>query len=158
MFPHTAKVADDLCFVKSMCSDAVNHDPALTFMQTGSPLPGRPSIGAWVSYGLGTDNSDLPGFIVLVSKRPADQPLSSRLWDSGFLPTQHQGVQFRAAKDPVLYLGNPAGVSADSRRLMLDRLRELAASPSVSRTVVCSTTRTGSSRAVTSRLITCSCW
>ncbi|MFZ4768448.1 MAG: DUF1501 domain-containing protein, partial [Roseimicrobium sp.] len=104
LFPHTAKVADDLCFVKSMCSEAVNHDPALTFLQTGAPLPGRPSIGAWVSYGLGTDNADLPSFIVLVSKRGADQPLSARLWDSGFLPTQYQGVQFRAAKDAVLYL------------------------------------------------------
>ncbi len=125
LFPHTAKVADDLCFVKSMCSDAVNHDPALTFMQTGSPLPGRPSIGAWVSYGLGTDNRDLPGFIVLVSKRPADQPLSSRLWDSGFLPTQHQGVQFRAAKDPVLYLSEPEGIARKDTRRMLDALRDL---------------------------------
>jgi hypothetical protein len=125
LFPHTAKVADDLCFVKSMCSEAVNHDPALTFMQTGSPLPGRPSIGAWVSYGLGTDNAELPSFIVLVSKRSADQPLSARLWDSGFLSTQYQGVQFRAAKDPVLFLSEPEGLARGDSRRMLDALKEL---------------------------------
>ncbi len=125
LFPETAKVVDDLCFVKSMCSDAVNHDPALTFMQTGAPLPGRPSIGAWVSYGLGTDNRDLPGFIVLISKRGVDQPLSARLWDSGFLPSQYQGVQFRAAKDPVLYLSEPEGIARTDTRRMLDALKEL---------------------------------
>jgi hypothetical protein len=127
VFPETAKVVDDLCFVKSMFSDAVNHDPALTFLQTGSPLPGRPSIGAWVSYGLGTDNRDLPSFIVLISKRGVDQPLSARLWDSGFLPTQYQGVQFRAAKDPVLYLSEPAGIARQDTRNMLDALNKLHA-------------------------------
>ena len=125
VFPETAKVVDDLCFVKSMCSEAVNHDPALTFIQTGSPLPGRPSIGAWVSYGLGTDNRDLPSFIVLISKRGVDQPLSARLWDSGFLPTQYQGVQFRAAKDPVLFLSEPAGIARQGTRRMLDALNQL---------------------------------
>ena len=127
VFPETAKVVDDLCFVKSMVSEAVNHDPALTFLQTGSPLPGRPSIGAWVSYGLGTDNRDLPSFIVLISKRGVDQPLSARLWDSGFLPTQYQGVQFRAAKDPVLYLSEPNGIARQDTRHMLDALNKLHA-------------------------------
>ena len=124
-FPHTAKVVDDLCFVKSIYSEAVNHDPALTFMQTGAPLPARPSMGAWMSYGLGSENKDLPAFIVMVSQRPTDQPLSARLWDSGFLPTQHQGVQFRSGKDPVLYLSNPAGVNDAATRRMLDSLKEL---------------------------------
>jgi hypothetical protein len=125
LFPETAKVVDDLCFVKSMTSEAVNHDPALTFMQTGDPLPGRPSIGAWLSYGLGTENRDLPNFVVLVSKRGVDQPLSYRLWDSGFLPTHHSGVQFRTGKDPVLYLSEPEGVSRNSTRRMLDALKDL---------------------------------
>jgi hypothetical protein len=125
MFPQTAKVVDDLCFVKSMCSEAVNHDPALTFMQTGAPLPGRPSIGSWVSYGLGTDNRDLPSFIVLITKKEADQPLSYRLWDSAFLPVQYQGVQFRAGKEPVLFLGEPHGVARTDTRRMLDTLKAL---------------------------------
>jgi hypothetical protein len=127
LFPHTAKVADDLCFLKAMKSDAVNHDPALTFMQTGAPLPSRPTMGAWLSYGLGSENADLPGFIVLITKKPADQPLTSRLWDAGFLPAQYQGVQFRSGSEPVLYLNNPAGVSRDSTRRMLDTLKELHA-------------------------------
>lgn len=125
LFPHTAKVADELCFVKSLYSEAVNHDPALTFIQTGAPLPARPSVGAWMSYGLGSENKDLPAFIVMVSKVPTDQPLSARLWDSGFLPTQHQGVQFRSGNDPVLYLSNPKGVSKETTRRMLDSLRDL---------------------------------
>ena len=125
LFPETAKVVDDLCFIKSMSSEAVNHDPALTLMQTGAQLPGRPSIGAWVNYGLGTDNKDLPGFIVLVTKKGADQPLSCRLWDSGFLPTQYQGVQFRAGKEPVLFLSEPSGIAREDTRRMLDGLREL---------------------------------
>jgi len=122
LFPHTAKVVDDLCFVKSMCSEAVNHDPALALMQTGSQVSGRPSIGAWVNYGLGTDNRDLPSFIVLVTKKNVDQPLSCRLWDSAFLPTHYQGVQFRSGRDPVLYLNEPDGVSRGSTRRMLDML------------------------------------
>ena len=122
LFPETAKVADDLCFVKSMCSEAVNHDPALAMMQTGSQVSGRPSMGAWVSYGLGSDNRDLPSFIVLVTKKSVDQPLSFRLWDSAFLPTHHQGVQFRAGRDAVLYLNEPQGVSHSATRRMLDML------------------------------------
>jgi hypothetical protein len=118
-------VADDLLFVKSLYSEAVNHDPALTFMQTGAPLPSRPSIGSWLSYGLGSESADIPAFIALVTKKPADQPLSSRLWDSGFLPTHYQGVQFRSGSDPVLYLRNPPGISRTSTRQMLDRLKEL---------------------------------
>ena len=124
-FPHTAKVVDDLCFLKSMVSDAVNHDPGLTFMQTGALLPGRPSVGSWLSYGLGTENQNLPGYIVMVSKAPVDQPLTSRLWDSGFLATKHQGVQFRSGKDPVLYLSDPEGVKRSQTRRMLDQLTEL---------------------------------
>ncbi len=124
-FPHLAAQADRLCFIKSMVSDAVNHDPAIMFMNSGSQLPGRPSMGSWLSYGLGSENSDLPAFIVLVSKRFVDQPLSTRLWDSAFLPAQHQGVAFRAAKDPVLFLGNPDGLPKQLHRESLDRLREV---------------------------------
>ena len=124
-FPHTARVADELCFIKSMFSEAVNHDPGLTFMQTGAPLPGRPSIGAWASYGLGSETADLPAFIVMVSKRVADQPLSSRMWDSGFLPPKHQGVQFRPGAEPVLFLTSPKGIDREMNRRMLDKLKEL---------------------------------
>ena len=124
-FPHLAKVADDLTFVKSMFSEAVNHDPALTFLQTGAPLPGRPSIGAWLDYGLGSINKDLPAFITLTSNRPVDQPLSSRLWDSGFLPSRYSGVQFRSGADPVLYLSDPQGLPRESTRRMLDSLKDL---------------------------------
>ena len=110
VLPHTASVVDDLCIIKSIHSEAINHDPALTFFQTGNQLPGRASIGSWLSYGLGSDNQNLPTFIVLVSKNAAkDQPLYSRLWGNGFLPSEHQGVQFRAGKDPVLFLDDPDG-------------------------------------------------
>ena len=125
LLPHTAKIADDICVVRSMFTEAINHGPGVTFFQTGSQIAGRPSMGAWLSYGLGQENANLPAFVVLITKGKGGQPLGSHLWGSGFLPTQHQGVQFRAAKDPVLYLGNPDGISADSRRMMLDRLREL---------------------------------
>jgi hypothetical protein len=125
LLPHTAKIADDLCIIRSMYTEAINHDPAITFLQTGSELSGRPSIGAWLTYGLGSDNENLPAFVVLITRGKTDQPLYSRLWGSGFLPSEYQGVQFRAGKEPVLYLANPEGVSAESRRLMLDRLREL---------------------------------
>lgn len=125
LLPHTAKVIDDLCIIRSMYTEAINHDPATTFFQTGSQIAGRPSIGAWLSYGLGSSNENLPAFCVLVSRGAGGQPLYSRLWGSGFLPSVHQGVQFRAGQDPVLYLNNPAGISAASRRSMLDRLREL---------------------------------
>jgi len=125
LLPHTAKVVDDLCIVRSMFTEAINHDPAITFLQTGSEMSGRPSIGAWVHYGLGSDNENLPAFVVLITPGKVDQPLYSRLWGSGFLASQHQGVQFRSGKEPVLYLNNPGGVSPESRRLMLDRLKEL---------------------------------
>ena len=122
---HTAKVADDLCVIRSMHTDAINHGPGVTFLQTGSPFPGRPSMGAWLSYGLGSENQNLPSFVVLVTKDKGGQPLVSRLWGSGFLPSKYQGVRFRSGKDPVLYLGNPRGIDGTSRRRMLDRLREL---------------------------------
>jgi hypothetical protein len=125
LLPHTAGVVDDLCIVRSLYTEAINHDPAITFLQTGSQLSGRPSMGAWLSYGLGTDNSNLPAFVVLITPGKVDQPLYSRLWGSGFLPSRHQGVQFRSGKDPVLYLNDPAGLPSRNRRLMLDRLREL---------------------------------
>jgi hypothetical protein len=128
LLPHTARIADRLCFVKSMHTEAINHDPAVTFFQTGAQLAGRPSMGAWLSYGLGTENRDLPAFVAMVSQgsgNPNDQPLYDRLWGSGFLPTKFQGVKFRSAGEPVLYLSNPAGVSADGRRRMLDDLSKL---------------------------------
>ena len=126
LMPHTAKVVDELCIIKSIHSEAINHDPAITFFQTGNQLPGRPSIGSWVSYGLGSDNQNLPTFIVLVSKNGAkDQPLYARLWGNGFLPSKHQGVQFRAGKDPVLFLNNPEGYDGSDRKEMLDYLSKL---------------------------------
>lgn len=125
LMPHTAGIADELCFIKSMYTEAINHDPAITFLQTGSQLPGRPSIGSWVSYGLGSDNKNLPEFVVLVTKDKMGQPLYSRLWGNGFLPSQHQGVQFRSGKDPVLYLTNPPGVDPMNRRQQLDHLSKL---------------------------------
>ena len=125
LLPHTARMVDDLAIVRSMVTEAINHDPAITFLQTGQQIAGRPSIGAWLSYGLGSDNENLPAFVVLITKGKGDQPLYSRLWGTGFLPSRYQGVQFRAGKDPVLYLNNPAGVDRQSRRNMLDRLREL---------------------------------
>jgi len=126
LLPHTSKVVDELCFIKSMHTDAINHDPAVTFFQTGSQQPGRPSMGAWLSYGLGSDNQNLPGFIVMLSRnRDGGQPLYSRLWGSGFLPSLHQGVQFRSGKDPVLYLNNPPGVRGTDRRRVLDYLQKI---------------------------------
>lgn len=126
LMPHTAQVVDDLCIIKSMHSEAINHDPAITFFQTGNQLPGRPSIGSWISYGLGSDNNNLPTFIVLVSKNgQKDQPLYARLWGNGFLPSKHQGVQFRAGKDPVLYLNNPDGYDGKDRKEMLEYLSKL---------------------------------
>lgn len=125
LMPYTAKIADELCFVKSMHTEAINHDPAITFFQTGSQQSGRPSFGSWMSYGLGSLNNNLPSFIVMLSRgsgRPNGQPLYSRLWGNGFLNSLHQGVQFRAGKDPVLYLKNPEGISRKERRQMLDYL------------------------------------
>jgi hypothetical protein len=128
LLPHTARVADELCFVKSMHTEAINHDPAVTFFQTGAQLAGRPSIGAWLSYGMGSENSDLPAFVAMISTgsgNPVDQPLYDRLWGSGFLPSKYQGVKFRSVGDPVLNLSNPPGVDSAARRHMLDDLSAL---------------------------------
>ncbi len=125
LLPHTARIVDKLTFVHSMHTEAINHDPAITFFQTGSQLAGRPSLGAWLSYGLGSGNRDLPTFCVLVSKNKGGQPLYARLWGNGFLPASHQGVQFRPGRDRVLYLADPEGVDKATRRQMLDRLRDL---------------------------------
>ncbi|MCA9119621.1 MAG: DUF1501 domain-containing protein [Planctomycetaceae bacterium] len=133
LLPHTASIVDQIAIVKSMHTEAINHDPAITFIQTGSQQPGRPSLGAWLSYGLGSDNRNLPAFVVMISQgsgNKTDQPIFSRLWGSGFLPSKHQGVRFRTGADPVLYLSNPQGVDENVRRSMLDgvtRLNELAA-------------------------------
>lgn len=125
LLPYTAGVADDLCFVKTVFTEAINHDPAITYIQTGAQVAGRPSLGAWLDYGLGSLNDNLPAFCVLVTKNKGGQPLYSRLWGSGFLPANHQGVQLRAGSDPVLYLSNPAGVSVASRRKLLDGINSL---------------------------------
>jgi hypothetical protein len=128
LLPHTGTVADEIAVVKSVHTEAINHDPAITFIQTGHQQPGRPSLGSWLSYGLGTENANLPAFVVMVSQgsgNRTDQPLFSRLWGSGFLPSEHQGVRFRAGRDPVLYLSNPPGIDARARREMLDGLAEL---------------------------------
>ena len=124
ILPYTAKIADDICIVKSMHTEAINHDPAVTFFQTGNQIAGRPSFGSWVSYGLGSENKELPNFCVLLSKgkKGLSQPLYARLWGGGFLPSIHQGVQFRSGKDPVLYLNNPDGMDRNDRRKMLDYL------------------------------------
>ena len=124
LLPRTGSMADDLAFVQTVWTEAINHDPAITFIQTGNQIPGRPSVGAWISYGLGTLNRNLPEFIVL-NCEPRGQALYSRLWGSGFLPSKHAGVAFRAQGDPVLYLSNPGGVSLEARRLMLDRLQAM---------------------------------
>ncbi len=128
VLPHLSKEADELCFIKSMHTEAINHDPAITFCQTGHQLAGRPSLGAWLSYGLGTENKDLPAYVVMTSwgtGRPNDQPLYDRLWGAGFLPTQHQGVKFRNSGDPVLYLSDPKGINRKMRRDMLDEIAKL---------------------------------
>ena len=127
LLPHTQKVADELCIIKSMHTEAINHDPAITFFQTGHQQPGRPSIGSWSSYGLGSTNDDLPAFVVLLSKNtnPIAQPIYDRLWGSGFLPTSHQGVKFRSQGDPVLYLNDPGGNNKTDSRAMLNRLNAL---------------------------------
>ncbi|MEO0531221.1 MAG: DUF1501 domain-containing protein [Planctomycetota bacterium] len=125
LLPHTAKIADRLCVVRSMYTEAINHDPAAMFFQTGSQLPGRPSIGAWVDYGLGSMNDNLPSFVVLVTKDKNGQPLYARLWGTGFLPSQHQGVQFRAGAEPVLYLKDPAGIDRETRQAQLEAVQAL---------------------------------
>lgn len=124
LMPHTAKIVDELCFIRSMKTEAINHDPAITFFQTGFQLAGRPSIGSWLSYGLGSENTDLPAFVALTSGK-GGQPLYDRLWGSGFLPSKYQGVKFRSRKDPVLYLSNPSGVDTETRREMIDDVAAL---------------------------------
>lgn len=128
LLPHTAEVVDDITIVRSMQTDAINHDPAITFIHSGSQQPGRPSLGSWVSYGLGSENQNLPAFVVLLSTSNTpinDQPLFSRLWGSGFLPSSYQGVRFRSGADPVLYLQDPDGIERSTRRMMLDGLEQL---------------------------------
>ncbi|HQX51574.1 MAG TPA: DUF1501 domain-containing protein [Planctomycetaceae bacterium] len=128
LLPHTAKVMDEICLIRSMHTEAINHDPAITFIQTGSQQPGRPSLGAWLSYGLGSEAEDLPAFIVLISHgtgKDSNQGLLERLWGSGFLPSSHQGVKLRSTGDPVLYLSDPPGIDRDFRRVMLDGLAKL---------------------------------
>ena len=128
LLPHTQKIADEICVVRSMNTEAINHDPAITFLQTGSQQPGRPSIGAWLDYGLGSVNENLPSYMVMTSVPSTgtpDQGLLSRLWASGFLPSRHQGVQMRGGSDPVLYLNDAPGISRERRRLMLDGLAGL---------------------------------
>jgi len=128
LLPHTARIADELCIIHSLNTEAINHDPAMTFLQTGSQQGGRPSLGAWLSYGLGTENQNLPAFVVMIS-RPSGptnaQPLHERMWGTGFLPSIHQGVRFSPGKDPVLFLSNPPGITAERRRSMLDDIAEL---------------------------------
>ena len=128
LMPHTAGIVDEITFIKSIHTEAINHDPGITYLQTGHQQPGRPSMGAWISYGLGAENRDLPGFVVLISQGSAKRPsqaLFSRLWGTGFLPSEHQGVRFRSVGDPVQYLSNPPGVERQGRRKMLDALAEL---------------------------------
>ena len=128
LLPHMSTIADKLCMIRTVNTEAINHDPAITFCQTGSQLAGRPSIGSWIGYGLGSENEDLPAYIVLTSfgsGRPNDQPLYDRLWGSGFLPSKHQGVKFRNTGDAVLYLSNPPGVSQEARRSTLNRIAAL---------------------------------
>ena len=125
LLPYTGKVADDICVIRSMHTEAINHDPAITFIQTGSQQPGRPSLGAWASYGLGSEAEDLPAFLVLISHgsgADANQGLLERLWGSGFLPSSHQGVKLRSSGDPVLYLSDPKGMNRNLRRKMLDSI------------------------------------
>lgn len=126
LLPHTAKMSHELCVVKSMFTESINHEPGITFFQTGSQVPGRPSLGAWMSYGLGNMNDDLPSFIVMISQGAGNmQALSSRMWGSGFLPSEHQGVNFRAGSDPVLFLNDPKGMDRSDRRVMLDAVAKL---------------------------------
>lgn len=128
LLPNMSKLADDFCMIRTMHTEAINHDPAITFAQTGSQLPGRPSIGSWISYGLGTENKDLPAYVVLTSfgsGRPDDQPLYDRLWSAGFLPSRHQGIKFRNKGDAVLYLSNPSGMSKELRKDTLERIAAL---------------------------------
>ena len=125
LLPYTSQIADELCIVRSMYTEAINHEPAVMFVQTGSQQTGRPSIGAWLNYGLGSDNDNLPSFVVMISKGGGAQPLNAASWGNGFLPSHHQGVQFRSGKDPVLYLNNPYGIHKEDRRRALDVIKKM---------------------------------
>ena len=126
LLPKTGSMADDLAFVHTVWTEAINHDPAITYIQTGNQIPGKPTLGAWLSYGLGSENENMPAYVVMISKgRGQSQALYDRLWGSGFLPSRHQGVKFRSAGEPVLYLNNPPGIERSGRRKMLDRLAQL---------------------------------
>ena len=128
LLPWTSKMVDEMCFIRSMHTEAINHEPAITYMQTGNQITGRPCLGAWLSYGLGSLNKDLPAFVVLVARptnNEQNQAIGARLWGSGFLPGEHAGVSFRSAGDPILYINNPPGVSAEVRRKTLDGLQAL---------------------------------
>lgn len=125
LLPHTAKIVDDIAVIRSVHTDAINHDPAVTLIQTGGQQPGRPTMGSWVSYGLGSENDQLPAFVVLTSGQGQDQPLLSRYWGNGFLPSSHQGVEFRSSGDPILFVSNPDGISPEIRRTVLDGVRDL---------------------------------
>ncbi|MEM7386230.1 MAG: DUF1501 domain-containing protein, partial [Verrucomicrobiota bacterium] len=126
LLPHTASIADDIAIVKSLHTEAVNHDPAITFINTGTQQPGKPSMGAWLSYGMGNANENMPAYVVMISRgRGQLQALYSRLWGSGFLPSKHQGVKFRSSGEPVLYLGNPPGIDREQRRQLLNGLKDL---------------------------------
>jgi hypothetical protein len=126
LMPRTAEVVDNLCFIKSLSTDQINHDPAVTFAQTGFQLAGRPSMGAWITYGLGTENKDLPAFVVMISQgKRGDQPLYDRLWGTGFIPSRYQGVKLRSVGDPVLYISDPKGFDREDRRHFIDALDEL---------------------------------
>jgi hypothetical protein len=124
LLPHTARIADDICLIRSMFTEPINHDPAVTYFGTGHQQPGRPVMGSWITYGLGSENANLPGFIVLLSGG-GGQPLQARYWGNGFLPGDYQGVQFRGSGDAVLYLSNPKGLSHTSRRQLIDSMQEL---------------------------------
>jgi hypothetical protein len=124
LLPHTAQIADDLCFIKTLHTEAINHDPAVTFFQTGAQLAGRPSIGAWLAYGLGSLNENLPAYVAMITGT-GDQPLYDRLWGSGFLPSRYQGTKLRSVGDPVPFLSNPAGIDHATRRRMLDDIGAL---------------------------------
>ena len=127
LLPHHTKIVDEVCFIKSMFTEHINHDPAVTFIQTGNQIGGRPSMGSWMSYGLGSENKNLPAFVVLLSKgRSGDQPLYAKLWSNGFIPSTHQGVVFRSGPDPIFYLNNPTGIDKTSRRNMLNTLAKLS--------------------------------
>ncbi|HSG70346.1 MAG TPA: DUF1501 domain-containing protein, partial [Planctomycetaceae bacterium] len=126
LIPNIGSIADDICVIRTMHTQAINHDPAITFFQTGAQLAGRPSIGSWLSYGLGSENADLPVFVAMVSGS-GGQPLYDRLWGSGFLPTRYQGIKFRSVGDPVLYLNDPTKASLDDKRQLLDSLAKLNA-------------------------------